>query len=281
MTKKVVITGASGLIGSRIIELLSDRFTLIPLSVEQMDITDTQSVRATLKSLSYDLILHLAGYTLVDQAEKEPHKAYLINETGTKNLMDVATSEKKEFMYISTDFVFDGTHPPYTEKSIPNPLSIYAKSKYEGEKAVGKNGMIVRISYPYRAAFEQKKDIVRTLKSLLEARKPLQMVNDSIMVPTFIDDIAEGLGSLMNNYSPETIHLVGADALSPFALAQTIAQVFKLDESLITPTTYDTFYKHKAKGPRFSDIRSEKNTFYRMHTVKEGLTIIKNQLSKL
>ena len=281
MMKKVAVTGASGLVGTRIIELLSDRFQFIPLSIKDMDITNKDSVSSHLKTISYDLMLHLAAYTNVAAAETEKEKAFLINMNGTQNLLEVVSSAKKEFIYISTDFVFDGTNPPYTETSIPNPISVYGTSKYGGEKIVGTNGMIVRISYPYRAAFEIKKDIVRTIKSLIEAGKPLVMVSDSLMVPTFIDDIAEGLGFLMNTYSNEVFHLVGKDAMSPYALAKIIAQVFGLDDSSIEKTTYDTYFSNKAKGPRFSDIRSEKNTFYSMHSFQEGLKSIKKQLNIL
>ena len=276
--KKIAITGSSGLVGTRIIELLSDKFQFIPLLQENMDISDKDSVNSYLKTISYDLILHLAAYTNVAQAESEKEKAFLINETGTKNLLDVVSSSKKQFIYISTDFVFDGTKPPYTESGIPNPISVYGASKYAGEKVVGTNGMIVRFSYPYRAAFEMKKDIVRTIKSLLEMGKPLELVKDSLMVPTFIDDIAGGLGYLFENYSNEIVHLVGKNALSPFTLAQTIAHVFGLDESLVKETSYDKYFMNKAKGPQFSDIRSEKNTFYPMHSFEEGLQIIKKQL---
>ncbi|MFH0773155.1 MAG: sugar nucleotide-binding protein [bacterium] len=276
--KKIVVTGASGLVGSRIVELLSGKFDFYPLSLKEMDITDKDSVHNTLSSLSYDLILHLAGYTFVDGAEKEQNKAYLINETGTKNLIDVSSSAKKQFIYISTDFVFDGINPPYTEVSVPNPISVYGASKLAGEKAVGTNGMIVRISYPYRATFDLKKDIVRSLKNILEAGKPLSMVEDSLMVPTFIDDIAEGLGFLMNNYSCEVHHLVGGDAMSPFALAKTIAHAFHFDENLVEKITYEKYFENKAKAPQYSDIQSKKNTFYPMHTFEEGLSIIKKQL---
>ena len=281
MKKKVIVTGASGLVGTRIIELLSEKFEFIPLSSQNVDITNTNSVHAYLKNTTYDLILHLAAYTNVNGAETEKEKAYLINETGTKNLSEMAQSAKKEFIYISTDFVFDGLNPPYVETSTPNPISVYGASKYAGEKVIGKNGMIVRISYPYRSVFDIKKDIVRTLKSSLEADKPLMMVTDSLMVPTFIDDIAMGLGFLMNNYSKDIFHLVGKDALSPYNLAKTIAHIFHLDESLIKETTYEQFFKNKAKGPRYSDIKSTKNTFYPMRSFVEGLTIIKNQLSML
>lgn len=279
--KKIAVTGASGLVGSRIIELLSDSFEFIPISLRDMDITDKDSVNSYLKSVSFDLLLHLAAYTNVVGAETEKDKAYLINKTGTENLLDVVFAEKKQFIYISTDFVFDGTTPPYFETNTPHPISTYGSSKYAGEQAVGKNGMIVRISYPYRASFEAKKDIVRALKTTLEEGKTLSMVDDSLIVPTFIDDIAFGLGHLMNNYSKDIVHVVGRDAMSPYTLAKTIARVFLLDESLINKISYEQYFKDKAKGPRYGDIRSQKNTFYTMHSVEEGLTIIKNQLHLL
>jgi len=109
--------------------------------------------------------------------------------------------------------------------------------------------------------------------------KSLSMVEDSLMVPTFIDDIAQGLGYVMDNFSNELFHLVGKDAMSPFDFATTIAKVFNLDKSLIEKTTYETYFANKAKGPRYGDIRSEKNTFYPMHSFEEGLRIIKNQLN--
>ncbi len=278
--KKIVITGATGLVGSRVVELLSDKFEFIPLASKDMDITNKDSVHSVLNGLSYDLVLHMAAYTNT-KAENEEEKAYQINETGTQNILDVVNSAKKEFIYISTDFVFDGEKPPYVETSIPHPISTYGASKYAGEKKIGTDGMIVRISYPYRSAFGPKKDIIRTLKTLLEAGKALTMVNDSLMVPTFIDDIAYGLEYLMNNYSREIFHLVGKDAMSPFALAQTIAKTFNLNGSLVGKTTYDEYFANKPKGPRYSDIRSEKNTFYAMHSFEEGLHIIKNQLNLL
>jgi len=279
--KKIAITGASGLVGTRIFELLSEKFEFIPLLQENMDISNKDSVHSYLKNISFDLLLHIAAYTNVVAAETEKEKAYAINETGTKNLFDVVSTAKKDFMYISTDFVFDGTKPPYVETSTPNPISIYGASKYAGEKVVGSNGMIVRFSYPYRSAFEIKKDIFRTVKSLLEANKPITMVTDSFMVPTFIDDIAYGLEYLMNNFSNDIIHLVGKDAMSPYTLAKTIARVFSLDESLIGKTTYEQYFAQKAKGPRYCDIKSIKNTFYAMHSFEEGLHIIKNQLTIL
>ena len=109
-----------------------------------MDIADKDSVHAFMKNLSFDTLLHLAAYTNVNGAESEKEKAFLINETGTKNLLKEVKSAKKQMIYISTDFVFDGTTPPYTESSIPHPISTYGASKYAGEKIIGTDGMIVR-----------------------------------------------------------------------------------------------------------------------------------------
>lgn len=280
--KRIVITGATGLVGSRIQELLQSDYTFIPLSSAGMDITSIDSVNTTLSGLTYDGILHLAGYTNVDGAESEKNKAYLINETGTQNLLTITQDQKKEFFYVSTDFVFDGVNPPFNETSIPHPISVYGDSKWRGERKVAQyGGMIVRISYPYRARFERKKDIVRILKSLLEAQKPLSMIADSHMVPTLIDDIAEGLKFLLNNFTPEIFHLVGSQSVTPYELACQIAKTFNLNSALITKTTYESYFAGKAKRPQYCDIVSTKNSFYRMHSLEEGLTIIKNQLNTL
>ena len=190
--------------------------------------------------------------------------------------------KQKKFVYVSTDFIFDGTNPPYFEDSKPNPTSVYAASKYEGEKIVnppaGGQAMIVRIAYPYRAHFELKKDFFRTFKSYLENNKHLSMITDSLMTPTFIDDIACGFKYLFNNFSPEIFHLVGADSLSPYNVCQLVAEKFNLDKSLIGKTTYEEYIKNKVKLPQFVTIKSKKNNFYKMRTFEQGLEEIKKQL---
>ena len=277
---KIALTGADGLVGSRIVELLKNDFEFIPLSQKSMDITNKEQVNNALKNLNYDIFLHLAAYTNVPEAETNKELAFRINRDGTKNVFEVVTQKRKKFIYISTDFVFDGVNPPYFEDSIPNPTSVYASSKYEGEKNVKDQAMIVRIAYPYRANFELKKDFFRTFKSHLENNKSLTMITDSLMTPTFIDDIACGFKYLFNNFSPEIFHLVGADSLSPYNVCQLVAEKFNLDKSLIGKTTYEEYVKGKAQLPKLADIRSKKNNFYKMRTFEEGLEEIKNQMSK-
>lgn len=277
---KIALTGGDGLVGSRIIELLKGEFEFINFPQLKMDITDPSQVKKNLGDIDFDLFLHLAAYTNVAGAENNKELAFKINRDGTKNVFNFVRGKGKKFLYISTDFVFDGTTPPYFEDSVPNPEAIYALSKYEGEKIVKDQAMIVRISYPYRASFEGKKDFMRTFKFLLEQKKPLTMIADSLMTPTFIDDIAYGLRHLFNNFSPEIYHLVGDRAISPYEAALEIADVFGLDKSLIGKTTLDEYTKDKAKLPKYADIRSKKNTFLKMKSFGEGLKEIVKQLKK-
>lgn len=277
---KIAITGGTGLVGSRIIELLEDTFEFYSLSSKDIDITNKESVRNCLQILDFDLLLHCAAYTNVDQAEKSPDTAHAMNVMGTKNVYDTALSKGKKFIYISTDFVFDGTHPPYTEDSIEHPLGVYAKSKYEGEQIVKDDGMIVRISYPYRAIYEKKKDFVRAVKSRLEEGLELRMISDSLITPTFIDDIAFALKHLFLHFSPDIYHIVGPASISPYDAAHLIADTFGLDKSLISKTTFQEFYTNPAYRSKLSEIRSVKNNFYLMRSLEEGLKIIKETLQK-
>lgn len=277
---KVALTGADGLVGSRIVELLKNDFEFIPLPQNLMDITNIEQVNSALKNLDFDIFFHLAAYTNVPGAESNKELCFKINRDGTKNVFEAVSQKHKKFIYISTDFVFDGINPPYDEGSTPNPVGVYAQSKFEGEKVIGNDGMIVRIAYPYRANFELKKDFFRTFKSYLENGKTLSMITDSLMTPTFIDDIAYGLKYLFNNFNPKIFHLVGSESISPYEAALNVAEAFNLNKSLIGKTTYEEYVKGKARLPQFATIKSQKNNFYKMKGFKEGLDEIKSQMTK-
>lgn len=276
---KIAITGSDGLIGSRLSQLFKKEFVLIPLLKKEVDITDKTLVEKKLLRLDFDLLLHLAAYTNVDRAEKEKSLAWKVNVEGTKNLFQIVEKRSKKFVYISTDFVFDGKNPPFFEDSQPNPLSWYGKTKYEGEKILQGKAMIIRLSFPYGPSPAKKIDFVRRIKSLLEKNIPLKMVNDSIVTPTYIDDIAFGLTHLLKNFSPEVFHLVGKDSLSPYQAGQNIARVFSLNKDLIRPISYHQYFKNRAPRPRYSDIRSKKNQFYQMRKFQAGLTKLKDELN--
>ena len=150
---RIALTGADGLVGSRIVELLNRDFEFIPLPQAKMDITNSTQVNDILNNIDFDIFLHLAAYTNVAGAETNKELCFKVNVEGTKNVFNAVLFKGKKFIYISTDFVFDGKNPPYFEDSTTNPQGVYADSKYQGELVVKNKAMIVRISYPYRANF--------------------------------------------------------------------------------------------------------------------------------
>jgi dTDP-4-dehydrorhamnose reductase len=273
--RKIAITGATGLVGTRILEILKNDFEFIPLRSEDIDITDKDKVQTKFKELSFDLLLHLAAYTNVDGAETEKETAHKINVEGTQNVLKATLEKNAQFIYISTGFIFDGKTPPYFEDSTPNPIGYYGQTKFEGEKAVGDKGMIVRFEYPYGNSPAPKKDFARVLKTLLEQGRTIKGISNSLMTPTFIDDIAFALKHLVENFSPEIFHVVGSQSISPFDAAKIIAKTFNLDTNLIQSTTYEEYFAGKAKRPQFADVRSNKNNFLKMKSFEEGVKLLK------
>ena len=133
---KIALTGASGLVGSRIVELLNNDFEFISLSSNDFDIRNQDQVNKVLKDINFDMFLHLAAYTNVDGAEIDSTEAYAMNVKGTENIFNAVQNKGKKMIYMSTDLVFDGKNPPYDENSTENPISKYGETKYQGEQVL-------------------------------------------------------------------------------------------------------------------------------------------------
>lgn len=276
---KVAATGLDGLVGTRVRTLLSQSCEFVNLPEDQLDITDRTKTLSIIGNADFDVLLHLAAFTNVDAAEEKRDTAWKVNVEGTQNVYDAVNNTGRKIIYISTGFVFDGENPPYYEDSQPHPISYYGETKLEGEKIVEDNGLIVRIDYPYGSHVEYKKDLVESLIDILKDHKPLQGINDQIMTPTYIDDIAHSLNYLIHHYSPQTYHIVGSDSLSGLDIIHTIGKVFNLDTSYVTETTYDNFYKGKAPRPKKSIMKSKNNSFHTMLTFEEGLQQLKLRMN--
>ena len=215
---KILATGLTGLVGSRFQELLGSAYEFDHINLENgINILDKNAVSSVITSSQSSIILHMAAKATVDGCETDKKRdkeildfqniedrqnawvkeqtAWAVNVYGTQNIVDACKKANKKIVYISTDFVFDGTKRAYSEEELPNPLNWYAKTKYEGEKLIQNSGLdyiIARIAYPYRAIFERN-DFVRGVIAKLQKSEKLNMVTDHIMVPTFIDDIANAL----------------------------------------------------------------------------------------
>ncbi len=286
---KILGTGMNGLIGSRIIELLKEKYEFENLDrTSGVDITDKEKVSEHIKSSDAEVVLHLAAKTDVDGCEKdkdlgENSDAWKINVEGTRNVAQSASESGKKLIYISTDFVFDGNIDSdkfYTEEDIPNPINFYAKTKFEGEKIVqslGENWIIARLAYPFRANFS-KNDFMRAILKRLQEGLTVVAIEDHIFCPTFIDDVALALDTLIANDSKGIFHVVGSQALSPYDASLLIAGNFNLDASLISKTTREDFFKDRAPRPFRLALKNDKikKLGIKMRTFEEALTEIKN-----
>ena len=288
---KILGMGLDGLVGSRIVELLGDKYEFENLSISTgIDITDRDTVLEKIKNSDAPIVFHLAAKTNVDGCELDKPlgkdgEAWKVNVLGTQNVADGSLESNKKLIYISTDFVFDGTKDAYNEEDAPNPINWYAKTKFEGEKIVQSlrtPWIIVRIAYPYRANFT-KLDFFRAILKRLQEGQSVAAVIDHIFTPTFIDDIAFALDALINNSSQGIFHVVGSQSLTPYDGAILIAKEFNLDTSKITQTTRSEFFNNRA--PRSFQLRLNNDKIsklgVRMRTFEEGLREIKRQIDKL
>jgi len=309
MKKKVVATGISGLVGSRIVELLGEDFNFVNFSLDAgVDITDFNLLKKRFKEFNdhnkqkNDIIIHLAAFTDVSRAWAQKgdknSSSYKVNVNGSKNIAQLCKKYKKYLIHISTDFVFNGKKTyknGYTEKNQPEPIEWYGQTKLWAEQEVQKSGcknVILRIAFPYKAKKASQKlepkpklDLVRKIKEKLENKEQLKMFNDQVITPTFIDDIAQVIGFCIKNKPQGIYHCVGSTSLSPFQLAGKVADVFSLDNSLIKESSLQDFLdKNPNARPRqkkmiISNHKLQQDFGIKMLTVDEGLKKIKKQLT--
>ena len=293
---KIIGTGLSGLVGSRIVELLKDKFEFVDFSLDSgVDILNKESLESAFeKNLDADVVLHMAAFTDTNAAwEQKGDKTglcYRLNVDGTQNIIDLCHQHNKYLIYISTDFVFDGTKTtPYTEEDVPNPIEWYGETKYLGEKVITDSGYdnynISRITYPYRAKFDTKIDIIRKVLTKLQNNEPVKMFSDQICTYTFIDDIALALGYFLDNKTTGIYHLVGSSSHSPYEMCLEIAKVFGLDQSLISASSLDEYIKSQPVGSRpwqktlITSNQKAVSLGLKFKTLTEGLEEIKKQLN--
>lgn len=289
---KIIGTGLTGLVGSRITELNSD-IEFVNISIETgISILDpVQLEKVFTDNPDADAVLHLAAFTDTNAAWAQKGDktglCYQLNVVGTKNLVDLCQKYGKYLIHISTDYVFDGNKVgPYTEDDATSAIEWYGETKAMAEKVVLDSGIsasITRLAFPYRSNFDAKVDIVRKIKSKIEAGDTLNLFDDQITTPTFIDDIANGLRIIFEKKPTGIYHLVGSSSQSPYQMAMTVADVFGLDNSKIMPSKLADYLKTEGARP-FAPNAALSNDKVKtlgitMKTLREGLEEMKRQMS--
>ena len=220
----ILLAGAGGQLGRDLQPALAGT-DLHPFDHRQLDITDAGAVEAAVERVRPDWVINAAAFNDVDGAEQAEDQAFAVNAAGAGNLAEAAARVGAAILHISTDYVFDGTKgSPYTEDDEPNPLSVYARSKYEGEQRVlgsGASACVLRTAWLYGW---QGKNFVKAILAAAERGGPIRVVADQVGSPTATRDLAEAIAGLIQTPHPQSplFHVVNAGACSRFEFARAI-----------------------------------------------------------
>ena len=277
------MTGASGGLGAALIPLLRKRRdTLILTDVGTMDVGDLPDVLKVFNASRPDLVFHLAAATDVDRCEREPEYAYRVNVLGTNNVATTCQKYDIPLVYVSTAEVFDGKKKtPYTEQDKPNPVNEYARTKFEGEKAVQrllKKYFIVRTAWLVGGGKNDKKFVGKFLR-LLDTQKIVKVVSDKIGSPTFADDLAANLLLLVDSGRYGLYHMCNKGHGSRYDMAREILKSLKIKNVELVAVSSKEF-PAPAKRGRSEAIKNRKLGLLGLDRMPEWKKSLRKYLKK-
>ncbi|HZN14710.1 MAG TPA: dTDP-4-dehydrorhamnose reductase [Acidimicrobiales bacterium] len=241
---RVVITGAGGQLGHDLVDAFADH-EVFACDHAAMDVTDRDAVLGTILTVQPDAIIHAGAWTAVDACESDPDKAFRVNALGTRHVADAARRAGAHLVYVSTDYVFDGSKPePYLEWDRTNPQSVYGRSKLGGELELGPESTIVRVAWVCGA---HGNNFVKTMLRLAGERDSWGVVYDQRGCPTFTPDLAVGIRRLAVDRMPGVFHVTNQGATTWFDLARDVLRLAGFDPAKVHPiSTVD----YNAPAPR-------------------------------
>jgi dTDP-4-dehydrorhamnose reductase len=268
---RLLITGASGLYGSKLAELATTRNYEVYSGYNQdeptvgrltkFDVSDKNLVKKTLKKVNPEIVVHAAALTDVDKCETNKELAWKINVQGTRNVVEGAKKTQAFLIYISTDYVFNGKTGQYKETDTPDPINYYGLTKLEAEKIVADSldsYCIGRASVIYGSIpATGKVNFALWVLKRLENNEQTRIVTDQWNSPTLNTNMAEMTLEVIERKLTGIFHLSGATRVDRYNFAKLIAQTFNLDRNLISPTTSAEF-SWTAKRPRDSSLNTTK-----------------------
>ncbi|MCS4057051.1 dTDP-4-dehydrorhamnose reductase [Salinibacter ruber] len=264
-TASILLLGATGQVGHALRRTLAPLGTVHAPGRAAVDLTDLKSVREAVRELGPALVVNAAAYTDVDGAEKEPERAAQINAEAPRVLAEAARAVEAWLVHYSTDYVFGGgKRAPYTEADAPSPISVYGRTKRDGEKAiraVGGRHVILRTSWMYS---RRRSNFVRTMLRLAGENDRLTVVDDQIGVPTWAGWCAEATASvcerlLADDAAPEAgcYHLAGTGQTSWYGLARAVFAQFGRTDVTVEPVSSDE-YETAAPRPAYTVLDSSR-----------------------
>ncbi len=298
MKKRILITGSNGLLGQKLVKLLSfhSDFDFLATSMgenriesikgfnyQSLDITSRDQVEEVITEYHPHYVINTAAMTNVDACEDAKEACWEINVNAVSYLFEACKKINAHFIHLSTDFIFDGENGPYKEEDQPNPLSYYGKSKWAAEKLLIESDYqkwaIARTIIVYGEGDNMSRsNIVLWAKSALVKGDPLTIVDDQFRSPTFADDLAKGCILIAEKNATGIFHLSGKDQMSILELVKRVAKYYNLDDSFVSPIK-SVSLNQVAKRPPVTGFvldKAKKLLGYNPVSFEEGLSLLNN-----
>lgn len=272
---KVLVTGANGQLGFDVVkELQKQNIECYGATRQNFDIVDFKATEEFITNYMPDAVIHCAAYTAVDKAEDEQDLCYLVNASATENIAEVCKKINAKMLYISTDYVFDGTKDGFYEvDDEPNPINVYGKTKLLGEQAVQRildKYFIVRISWVFG---EHGNNFVKTMLRLGKERKEINVVADQYGSPTYTADLAPLLVEMIKTEKYGVYHATNEGVCTWAEFAEEIFKIAGMNVKVNHITTAE--YPTRAKRPMNSKLGKEKLEFKGFRLLKNWKEVIK------
>ncbi|WP_114792034.1 SDR family oxidoreductase [Niabella yanshanensis] len=264
---KVFVTGANGFVGSYIVaQLLADGHEVFASSRTgdlssfntnknyrfiQVDFSDPFSLHDAFEFVQPDIVVHSGAMSRPDDCEIKQSDAFDTNVFGTVQLLLNAEAYKSFFIFLSTDFIFDGEKGMYKEEDKPAPVSYYGKTKMDAEEAVMEyrhGWAIVRTSFVYGKPLYGRGNFITMIADKIRTKQPFNVVNDQLRTPTYVSDLANGIAAIVKQRTGGVFNIAGKNILTPFEMAQRVAESLGISDHLIRPVTKDEL-KELAQRP--------------------------------
>ena len=292
---RILITGSNGLLGQKVVDLClskglpflatssgENRYSKCPETQYQtLDITDEANIKAVFDQYLPTHVIHTAAMTNVDACEAQPEACDLVNRQAVYMLARASQAIRAHFQLLSTDFVFDGEAGPYKETDQPNPLSVYARSKYEAEHlledVIGLNYSIVRTIIVYGQGEQlSRSNLILWAKEALQEGKPLNIVDDQFRAPTWADDLAWACVRICELDQTGIFHISGPETISIYDIVLRVAAYYQLPTDQITRLKSNTLNQAAKRPPRTGFILDKASSIlgYEPHALEETLALL-------